>query len=181
MKRIIFIFIFAGLIFMQSVYADNKIGTNKIGLYMGYPIFGLSFSHNFTQKDQLDIQAAGIIGFPIRHNSSYIYTGGDFYIGYLRSVAEVNINGAVCPFEIGGGISFAPVMEQTYPNQSQNFTLYFGAFFDLRWEVFFANIPNFNLFLDISPGVYFNPTAFRYDRYLAILTGKAGLGLRYVF
>ena len=180
MKKIVFIFIFIGLIFVQTVYADNQKGTNKIGVYMGYP-FGLSFSHNFTQKDQLDIQVSGIMGFPIKRNSAYFYYGGEFYVGYLRSVAEPNINGAVCPLEIGGGIGAAPVIEQTYPNASRNFTVYIGGFFDLRWEVFFANIPHFNLFLDISPGVSFNPTAFQHNRHLAILTGRIGLGLRYVF
>lgn len=180
MKKIVFIFIFIGSIFMQSVYAGNQKGTTKIGAYIGYP-FGISFSHNFTQKDQLDIQISGIVGFPIKGNNAYFYYGGEFYVGYLRSVAEPIINGAVCPFEIGGGIGLAPVMEHTYPNSSQNLTIYIGGFFDLRWEVFFVNLPHFNLFLDISPGVYFNPTAFKYDRHLAIITGRIGLGLRYIF
>lgn len=180
MKKIMLITFFAGIIFSQMVYANNKSGTDKIGVYIGYPL-GFSFSHNFTQKDQLDIQASGIIGFPIKGNSAYLYYGGDFYIGYLRSVAEPNVNGSVCPFEIGGGISLAAVKEQTYPNSSRNFAVYIGGFFDLRWEVFFINAPHFNLFLDISPGVYFNTTASRHNRYLAILTGRAGLGLRYVF
>lgn len=180
MKKSVFILIAAAIVLNQLVYAENKSGTNKLGVYMGYP-FGVSFSHNFTQKDQLDIQAAGIAGFPVKNNTSYIYTGGDFYVGYLRSAAEPIIQGVACPIEVGGGISFAPVMEQTYPNESRNFTVYIGAFFDVRWEIFFAKVPHLNLFLDISPGVYFNPTASRYNRHFALFTGRAGLSLRYVF
>ncbi|MGF7108770.1 hypothetical protein [Treponema pedis] len=180
MKKTICILICISVIFVQEMFADNEAGTNKIGVYAGYP-FGISFSHNFTKKDQLDIQAAPNMRFIIKNNDSYFHFGGDFYIGYLRSVAEPIIRGAVCPFEIGAGIGLFPGVEQTYPDKSKNFAFYVGTFFDLRWEVFFTNVPKFSLFLDFAPGVYFNPTAFRYNRHLAVFAARGGIGLRYVF
>ncbi len=175
MKKSFFIFVLS-LIFTCVLFAENAPGTSKLGIYLGYPA-GISFSHNFTRKDQLDISAAYTLGFP----GSYLFQGLDLYIGYLRSIYEPNVGGAICPLEIGGGLGTAVVQEQTYPNNGRNMAAYLGVFLDLRWEVFFKNAPKFNLFFDIAPGVFFNFTANKYNRYLALFTGRGGIGFRYVF
>ena len=41
MKKSVFILIVAAIILNQLVYAENKSGTNKPGVYMGYPFGNL--------------------------------------------------------------------------------------------------------------------------------------------
>lgn len=175
MKKSFFIFVLS-VIFTYALFAENAPGTNKLGIYFGYPL-GISFSHNFTRKDQLDISAAYTFGFP----GPYLFQGLDIYAGYLRSVYEPNVGGVLCPLEIGGGLGAAVVQEQTYPNSGRNVAAYLGLFVDVRWEMFFKNAPKFNLFFDIAPGVFFNPTANKYNRYRALFMVRGGIGFRYVF
>lgn len=127
----------------------NEPGLNKIGGILGFPT-GLSFSHMFTDKDQIDLTVGLFPGlFLIGHGYGYYgYFTGDIALGYLRSVWEPTIEGAKCPLEIGGGISFTM-------GNLLGYSAWMTAYFDLRWEIFFTSVPKFNMFLDFSPGIGF--------------------------
>ena len=171
MKKVFIISCFLFLLssFSFQVFADNKAGTNKIGGLLGMPI-GLSFSHNFTTVDQIDLTVGFFPGyFIVGHGYYRPHYGIDIALGYLRSVAQPNLGGAVCPFEIGGGISFtSPLLG--------NYSAYFTVYFDMRWEFFFPDTPKFNLFLDFSPGIGFHAHKDFYVYYAP----RGGIGFRAV-
>ena len=167
MKKILVIscFLLAMSISFQA-FAQNKAGTNKLGRIIGIPI-GLSFSHNFTTLDQIDL-TVGLFPGLLGHNYGR-YFGGDIALGYLRTVAQPNINGAVCPFEIGGGASFTGAL-------LYGFSSWMTVYFDMRWEIFFSSAPKFNMFLDFSPGIGFYLGRNSYVYYAP----RGGIGLRAV-
>lgn len=172
-----FIGVFALLFASQALVAQNRGGLNKIGGYIGWPI-GLSYSHNFTKVDQIDLVASFII--PYTHSFGFRAD-----VGYLRSVFEPVVGGVECPLEVGGGVGIIPIWyHNPYVGPSGNvvyktaFVLGMNIFADLRWEVFFANVPNFNLFLDFAPGVGLSFYDGRTDAYFSY---RAGVGLRYAF
>ncbi len=174
MKRLGFIILFASL-FSASVFAagnggaggvGNGSGTNKLGGIIGVPI-GLSFSHNFTQVDQIDLTVAIFPGVVGGYYGRYI--AGDIALGYLRTIFEPSINGAGCPLEIGGGASFTAGF-------FSGFHPYLTVYFDIRWEFFFPSAPKFNLFLDFSPGIGFHLGS----PFHAYYAPRGGIGLRAV-
>ena len=170
MKKLFILSCFLLLFSSFSLFADNKAGTNKIGGLVGMPI-GLSFSHNFTTVDQIDLTVGVFPGyFLIGHSYYRPHYGIDIALGYLRSVAQPNLGGAVCPFEIGGGISFTGVMLGGY-------NAHFTAYFDMRWEFFFKETQKFNLFLDFSPGIGFHPYR---DNFYVYYAPRGGIGFRAV-
>ncbi|MEL3909056.1 MAG: hypothetical protein P1P64_08650 [Treponemataceae bacterium] len=172
-----FIGIFALLFASQILVAQNRDGLNKIGGYVGWPI-GLSYSHNFTKVDQIDLVAS----FAIPYTHSFGFRAD---VGYLRSVFEPVVGGVECPLEVGGGVGIIPIWYNTrYVDSYGNviskpaFVLGMNIFADLRWEVFFSNVPNFNLFLDFAPGV---GLSFHKHATIADFSYRAGVGLRYAF
>lgn len=152
--------------FCFRAFADNKAGINKLGGIIGIPI-GLSFSHNFTTLDQIDLTVGLFPGLLGGHYGRYF--GGDIALGYLRTVAEPNVNGSVCPFEIGGGISFTGALLYGWAS-------WMTVYFDMRWEIFFTSAPKFNMFLDFSPGIGFYLGSNSYVYYAP----RGGIGLRAV-
>ena len=167
MKKIFvaFYFLLATCISFQ-VFADNKAGTNKLGGVIGIPI-GLSFSHNFTTVDQIDLTVGLFPGLLGHYYGNYF--GGDIALGYLRTVVQPNINGSVCPFEIGGGISFTGGVFTRWVS-------FMTFYFDMRWEIFFTSAPKFTMFLDFSPGIGFYLGKDSYVYYAP----RGGIGLRAV-
>lgn len=173
MKRFFQVFLVAVLLsFSSLVFAagnssvGNGEGTNKLGGIIGLPI-GLSFSHNFTKVDQIDLTVAFFPGVAGRHYGRYF--SQDIALGYLRTIFEPNINGAGCPFEIGGGASFSMGL-------LTGFSSWLTIYLDLRWEFFFTSTPKFNLFLDFSPGIGFYLAQHSYVYYAP----RGGIGLRAV-
>ena len=166
MKKKFLVFVLILAFVCEAAIGQNKAGLNKIGGYVGWPI-GLSYSHNFTKKDQLDLVAAFLIPYSM-------WMGLLADLGYLRSVFEPVVGGVECPLEVGGGVGFMPMWFNNEHASSFAFSLTFFA--DLRWEVFFANVPKFNLFIDFAPGVGLmfqkesNPVAY--------FSYRVGLGLR---
>ncbi len=167
MKKVFvaFCFLLAMSISFQA-FAENKAGINKLGGIIGVPI-GLSFSHNFTTLDQIDL-TVGLFPGLLGHNYGR-YFGGDIALGYLRTVAQPNVNGAVCPFEIGGGVSFTGGVFSRWVS-------FLTVYFDMRWEIFFSSTPKFNMFLDFSPGIGFYLGKDFYPYYAP----RAGIGFRAV-
>lgn len=170
MKKAVVVGLFFVFMFCGTAFTENKAGLNKLGGIIGAPT-GLSFSHNFTKLDQIDLT----VGFYGRLGYGFSGTTGlDLALGYLRSVYEPNVGGAVCPLEIGGGISFQPTWFYTLSSFAySNYAMTF--YFDLRWEVFFPSVPKFNLFLDFSPGlgIYLKDS---YNR--VFFAPHGGIGLR---
>lgn len=128
----------------------NKAGLNKIGGFLSiYPLnVNFSFSHNFTKEDQIDLMAG--------YYGTYVTHGFDVNLGYLRTVYEPVLNGAVCQLEVGGGLGFItrwfPYYEMTPYITSKTYANPAIAFYvSVRWEIFFTNV-----FVDFSPGVYIN-------------------------
>ena len=145
------------LVFASGIaFSQNKAGLNKIGLALGYPA-GLSYSYNFTEKDQLDFTL-----------SSYFSNVG-LSVGYLRTIFEPNLHSSIsCPVEVGGGFDF-----------SYGFGYYshisVGGYADVRWEFFIKSIPPLNLFIDFAPRFqYWLGTEFHF-------APGGGLGVRYAF
>jgi len=158
-------FLFAMSMSLKA-FADNQAGTNKIGGIIGVPI-GFSYSHNFTAVDQIDLTVGLFPGLVGRYYGRSF--GGDIALGYLRTVAEPNINGSYCPFEIGGGLSFTGGVFTSWVS-------FMTIYFDMRWEIFFSSAPKFNMFLDFSPGIGFYLGSNSYVYYAP----RAGIGLRAV-
>lgn len=173
------VFVFSFMLFLATSFCANSFaegggvgnaaGVNKIGGILGLPT-GLSFSHMFTDKDQIDLTVGIFPGlFLLGYGGYYGHVTGDIALGYLRSVWEPTIEGAKCPLEIGGGISFT--MANLY-GYSSWMTLYF----DLRWEIFFTSAPKFNMFLDFSPGIGF----FLHQDTYVYYAPRGGIGFRAV-
>ena len=165
-KLMIFCFVVTISIFGISAFSQDS--SDRIGSIIGLPT-GLSYSHNFTEKDQIDLTLGVFPGFfhvGHGHHYSRVYSV-DLALGYLRTVAQLNSNDATCPLEIGGGISFTTVNPYT-----QN--VWMTMYFDLRWEFLFTSVPKFAMFLDISPGigVFLNKKSYAY------FAPRGGLGFR---
>lgn len=154
---VILLFVFASSI----AVSENKAGLNKLGIVIGYPN-GLSYSHNFTKKDQLDIT---LTYWYWARNSNL-----NLAIGYLRTIVEPRINSTVCPLELGGGLEVNPSIDS-----SNTIHMQMGLYADLRWEIFFASIPSFNIFLDFAPRVHF------WRNSVGFSAPRGGLGLRIAF
>ena len=148
-----------------NAFAQNQAGTNKLGGIIGVPI-GLSFSHNFTQKDQIDLTVGLFAGLVGRYYGRYF--AGDIALGYLRTIFEPNVTGVGCPFEIGAGLSFTG-------GYWGSFASFMTVYLDLRWELFFQG-SKFNLFFDFSPGLGFYLNSETYLYYAP----RGGIGLRAV-
>ena len=141
--------------------SENKAGLNKLGIVIGYPS-GLSYSYNFTKKDQLDLTAAYWYW---SRNSSI-----NLAIGYLRTIVEPRINSTVCPLELGAGLEVNPSIDS-----SNTIHMRMGVYADLRWEIFFASAPSFNIFLDFAPRVHF------WNSGIGFSAPRGGLGVRIAF
>ncbi|MGP1455321.1 MAG: hypothetical protein ACTTJ7_06145 [Treponema sp.] len=140
--------------------SENKAGLNKLGIILGYPS-GISYSHNFTRKDQLDLTIAYWYW---AHNTTM-----NLAVGYLRTIVEPSINGTVCPLELGGGLEFNPSIYASV------FHMTMGLYVDLRWEIFFAGIPNFNVSLDFAPRLNF------WTNGINLYGPRGGVGVRLAF
>ena len=144
--------------------------SDRVGGIVGLPT-GLSYSHNFTAKDQIDLTLGVFPGFfHVGYDNHYyrIYSV-DLALGYLRTVAEPSTNGAECPLEIGGGISFTTTNPYSY-------NVWMTMYFDLRWEIFFSSTPKFAMFIDVAPGL----GVFLHKNSYAYFAPRGGLGLRAV-
>ena len=171
MKKCILSLLFVGAISICGLlsFAEGA-KADRVGAILGLPT-GLSYSHNFTDVDQLDLTLAVfpghfLVGYGDHYYGRYAV---DFALGYLRSVARPNVNGAEAPVEIGGGLSFTTVS----PRSSY---VWMTMYFDFRWEIFFASAPTFALFVDLSPGV----GIFLHSNPYAYFAPRCGLGLRAV-
>ena len=167
-KLIILIFLVAMSSIAISSFAQDS--SDRIGAMVGLPT-GLSYSHNFTQKDQIDLTIGVFPGFfHVGHDNHYwrVYSV-DFALGYLRTVAQPSTSAAVCPLEIGGGISFTTVNPYTS-------NVWMTMYFDLRWEILFTSAPKFAMFVDIAPGV---GVLLQRNSY-AYFAPRGGLGFRAV-
>lgn len=150
------------LVFASGIaVSENKAGLNKLGIVIGYPS-GLSYSHNFTKKDQLDLTLAYWYW---AHNSDL-----NLAIGYLRTIVEPRINSTVCPLELGGGLEVNP-----WWDNSSTIHMRMGLYADLRWEIFFASAPSFNIFLDFAPRIHF------WRNGVSFSAPRGGLGVRIAF
>ncbi len=161
-----FVAVFLGVGTLSSAQAS----TDRIGGMVGLPT-GLSYSHNFTEKDQIDLTLGVFPGFfHVGHQKHYsrVYSV-DLALGYLRTVAQPKANGSTCPFEIGAGISFTTVNPY-----SEN--VWMTMYLDFRWEIFFASTPKFAMFIDAAPGV---GVWLHSDSY-AYFAPRGGIGLRAV-
>ncbi|MGP1459701.1 MAG: hypothetical protein ACTTKL_10400 [Treponema sp.] len=114
-------------------------GKDKIGGWIGYPVLGLSYSHEFNDLVQLDLLAGGTVGF-FSNNVT-------FQAGTLFTLWEPVIKGQKCPLSLGPALG----IDYTTPGIIKDEGPGFSVLLPLRWEVNFGNIPNFNLFLDWSP------------------------------
>lgn len=170
MKKLVGFLLLLAMLGIFSVSSFAQGSSDRIGGMVGLPT-GLSYSHNFTEKDQIDLTLGVFPGFfYVGHANHYsrIYSV-DIAVGYLRTVAQLNANGTTCPLEIGGGLSFTTVNPYT---ESVWMTMYF----DLRWEIFFPSVPKFAMFVDVAPGVglYLHKNSYAY------FAPRGGIGLRAV-
>ncbi|MGP1530201.1 MAG: hypothetical protein ACTTI3_07720 [Treponema sp.] len=150
------------LVFASGIaVSENKAGLNKLGIVIGYPS-GLSYSHNFTKKDQLDLTLAYWYW---ARSSTF-----NLAIGYLRTIVEPRINSTVCPLELGAGLEVNPSIDS-----SSTIHMTMGLYVDLRWEIFFAGIPNFNVFLDFAPRLNF------WTNGINLYGPRGGVGVRLAF
>ena len=172
MKKIV-VLVFMLCIASTAVFAENHAGADKIGVYLGFPNIGLSYSHNFTKEAQLDLVAA-VHFIP---TDAGLGLGVSADLGFLYSVWEPNVGGVGCPLELGGGIGIAPWWAPTNKYGAIG-GINFKIFGDIRWEVFFRSLPKFNLFLDFAPGVYLG--VYHFDKnHWGGFSYRGGLGLRY--
>ena len=172
MKKFLFVGFFAiftsSLIFAAAQGGNGNGGKNKIGGYIGWPI-GLSYSHEFNDLVELDLVAA--------FGGYYYYYGSRLavHVGALFTVFDPVISGLGnqhCPLSVGPalGINLNFFSNTVIPG--------FSILCPVRWEINFADIPDFNLFIDVSPiGIEFN---FPGGGYVGThFTSRLGVGLRY--
>ncbi len=149
MKKLFFVGVFAILVstlcFAGKGSDNGNGGADKIGGYVGWPIFGLSYSHEFNDLVELDL-LAGYSRFFLSHRL-------DFQIGALFTVFDPVLPGLgnqKCPLSLGPVVGF----NVTSVNTILLGTYYSGGIsllLPIRWEMNFGNIPDFNLFFDVAP------------------------------
>ncbi|MGP1430974.1 MAG: hypothetical protein ACTTI6_08390 [Treponema sp.] len=172
MKKFLFVGLFAiftsSLTFAATQGGNGNGGKNKIGGYIGWPI-GLSYSHEFNDLVELDLVAA--FGGYYHYYESRLAV----HVGALFTVFDPVISGLGnqhCPLSVGPalGINLNFFSNTVIPG--------FSILCPVRWEINFADIPDFNLFIDVSPiGIEFN---FLGGGYVGThFTSRLGVGLRY--
>lgn len=162
-KRNVFLLtlVFCTALSAHAAYGNG--GKNKVGAYVGWPT-GFSYSHEFN-KVELDLMVAWNGYATYKHGIG----GLNIHLGALFTVYNPVLDGQNCPLKIGPVAGFSG---DFIWGKTGALTL----FAPLRWDVNFKKAPDFNLFLDLGPGVGF----YLYNGPgIAYFTGRAGVGLRY--
>lgn len=151
MKKILLIF-FCMMLVSVNIFAENNDlsngngngGKDKIGGWIGFPIAGLSYSHEFNDLMEFDL-LAGVSGIPFFARKLNLRTG------LLFTVWEPVIKGQKCPLTIGPAVDINGFMVLFVPA-----SIGLKILCPIRWEVNFGHIPTFNLFIEAAPAIGFS-------------------------
>ncbi len=114
-------------------------GRHKIGGYIGYPT-GLSYGYEFNDLIEIDLLFATSFG------------GMHIGLAPLFTVYEPEIDGMICPLTIGPALGygfawgFGPTIGVAIAHSIE-------LAVPVRWEVNFKDVKNFNLFVELGPGI----------------------------
>ncbi|MEL3907343.1 MAG: hypothetical protein P1P65_10040 [Treponema sp.] len=158
MKKLVFVGLFAVLASTVCFAAKGTAGGNgnggadKIGAYVGWP-FGLSYSHEFNDLVEIDLLAG--------------YGGGLFYghslnaqVAALFTVFDpvlAGVGNQKCPLSLGPALGFSvdfglPLSWNLFTGERKTYTGgSVSILLPVRWEMNFANVPDFNLFFELAP------------------------------
>lgn len=145
MKKLLLISVFTliGLLSFAAPAAANggngNGGKDKIGGYIGWPT-GLSYSHEFNDLAELDLLFA---------YSGFFYQRLQLQLGALFTVFDPvlpSLGNQKCPLSLG------PVLGTSLTFALGHLRLVsLNLLLPLRWEMNFADTPDFNLFFDFAP------------------------------
>ena len=153
MKKLLAVF-FCAVLISQNIFAESNDlsngngngGKDKIGGWLGFPIVGLSYSHEFNDLMEFDL-LVGVTGLPVISRLLNIRSG------VLFTVWDPVLKGQKCPLTIGAALDINSYMILTKPA-----TIGMSLVCPIRWEINFGKVPKFNMFLEVSPSIGFSYT-----------------------
>jgi len=149
MKKILIVF-FCMIIVSTNIFAQSDLqgngngGKDKIGGWLGFPIVGLSYSHEFNDLMEFDL-LVGVTGLPVIARQLNIRSG------VLFTVWDPVLKGQKCPLTIGAALDINSYMVFVKPT-----SIGMSLVFPIRWEINFGKVPKFNMFIEAAPLIGFS-------------------------
>lgn len=149
MKKILIVF-FCMIIVSTNIFAQSDLqgngngGKDKIGGWLGFPIVGLSYSHEFNDLMEFDL-LVGVTGLPVIARQLNIRSG------VLFTVWDPVLKGQKCPLTIGAALDINSYMVLVKPT-----SIGMSLVFPIRWEINFGKVPKFNMFIEAAPLIGFS-------------------------